>query len=75
MRLRNVQTANFICLTRLGHSYLKEFYAIANSYANDPQTEQHFTAGFVNITAALTQIKFQVNSGTFSGTIYLYGMK
>ena len=57
-----------------GTSYLKEFYAIANSYANDPQPEQHFTAGFIKTTAAITEIKFQVTSGTFSGTIYLYGM-
>ena len=56
-------------------TYIKQFYSVANSYDNDPQTEQHFTAGFINTTSAITEIKFQVNSGTFDGTIYLYGIK
>jgi hypothetical protein len=40
------------------------------------QPRDEFTAGYVNTTAAITQIRFQMSSGNIDdGTIYLYGIK
>ena len=57
-------------------TYVKQFDCHA-SWSNDddpPYAWQLFTAGYVNVTGALTEFDFKMSSGTFSGTIYLYGI-
>ena len=56
-------------------TYVKHFIATANSYfSNDYMTVQH-VAGYGNTTSAVNAVRFQMSSGNFDGTIYMYGIK
>ena len=54
--------------------YIKHFYSVCNGYQGDDYNECVFTAGFVNTTTALTRVQFKAISGTFDGTIKMYGV-
>ena len=53
-------------------TYVKQFYSRMLTCA---QARDQFIAGYINTTAAVTQIKFQMSSGTFDGTIKMYGCR
>jgi hypothetical protein len=56
-------------------TYVKHFISENNSYfANDFSVPQYL-AGYGNTTSAINAINFQMSSGNFDGTIYLYGIK
>ena len=56
-------------------TYVKQFYfrTIANSYV--PGVTSAMVGGYVNNTGAITQVQFAPSSGTFDGTIAMYGIK
>jgi hypothetical protein len=64
-------------VTLFGHSsptYVKHFVAECNFYGVTDYSGQHYAAGYFNTTDVFTNIKFQMSSGTFDGTIKMYGI-
>ena len=60
-------------------TFVKHFtarYKPNYSSGSDPYTQDFFTAGYINDTAAVTAVQFKMNSGNLdSGTFKLYGIK
>ena len=56
-------------------TYVKHFYSRFNGIHDSNLSMQDFIAGYINTTSAITQISFKPESGTFDGTIYMYGIK
>ncbi len=59
-------------------TYVKHFYQKSDDY-NDTGSgiydNASFTAGYINVTAAITEIDFKMDTGNINaGTIYLYGV-
>ena len=55
-------------------TYVKHFMSRMNSYHSSNYSMDFFVAGFVNVTAAITQIDFKPSSGVFDGKIKMYGI-
>jgi len=55
-------------------TFVKHFMATSNCMVDNNYTVNTFTAGYFNTTAAITAIRFQYGSGTFDGTIKMYGV-
>ena len=55
-------------------TYAKHFQGTTNNLQNADISEQQFTAGYLNVTAAITNIQFAMSSGNFDGTIKMYGV-
>ena len=58
-------------------TYVKQFYSQASSYYSAgaiTAINQGFVGGYFNSTTALNAIQFQMQSGTFDGTIQMYGV-
>ena len=56
-------------------TYVKHYMLRVNSNGYTDYTQDHFVAGYGNTTSAINAIRFQMSSGNFDGTIYLYGIK
>jgi hypothetical protein len=56
-------------------TYVKHFISQVNHYSQDDFTLNTYIAGYGNTTSAINAIRFQMSSGNFDGTIYLYGIK
>ena len=56
-------------------TYVKHFIATSNKYNAIDISVNEFVAGYGNTTSAINAIRFQMSSGNFDGTIYLYGIK
>jgi len=56
-------------------TYVKHFIITVNNSTYDNQTVGTFVAGYGNTTSAINAVRFQMSSGNFDGTIYLYGIK
>jgi hypothetical protein len=56
-------------------TYVKQFYSTTQGVCYDPQSYECFVAGYFNTTSAIDAVQFSVNTGTFDGTIKLYGVK
>ena len=58
-------------------TYVKHFYGrSAIHYGDVGNASSSFVAGYINTTAAITDIQFEFGSGTFdSGVIQMYGIK
>jgi len=58
--------------------FVKHFLATTNSMQPDGSNRlqhNHYTAGYFNLTTALTRVQFKFSSGNIdSGTIKLYGV-
>ena len=57
-------------------TYVKHFIS-CNSNSHDTTTPlivNNYLAGYVNSTSAVNAIQFKADSGTFDGTIYMYGI-
>jgi hypothetical protein len=52
--------------------YVKNFYAVAGVYGT--YNSNVYTAGYVNVTAALIGITFDMETGNFDGVIQMYGI-
>jgi hypothetical protein len=56
-------------------TYVKHFIARTNYYNFANYSIDCFLAGYGNTTSAINAVRFQMSSGNFDGTIYLYGIK
>ena len=56
-------------------TYVKHFYSRTASIQDTPLFNDVFVSGYINVTAAITNINFQMSSGNMdSGTIKMYGV-
>ena len=55
-------------------TYVKHFIHRGNSYQSQNITVNLHVAGYGNTTSAVNAIRFQMDSGNFDGTIYLYAI-
>ena len=55
-------------------TYVKHFYSRFQEYVGSG-SEEVYTAGYLNLTAALDKIQFKFASGNFDGTIKMWGVK
>jgi hypothetical protein len=56
-------------------TYVKHFIANVAHYNGNNYSNNCFIAGHGNTTSAVNAVRFQMESGNFDGTIYLYGIK
>jgi hypothetical protein len=56
-------------------TYVKHFIATMQLYQYNNISIRDTSAGYGNTTSAVNAIRFQMASGNFDGTIYLYGIK
>jgi len=56
-------------------TYVKHYISRVNYYHNSNLSCDSYKAGYGNTTSAINAIRFQMSSGNFDGTIYLYGIK
>ena len=57
-------------------TYVKHFYSTSQYVyydASSPYSINSYNAGYLNTTSAVNAIRFQMNSGTFDGNIYMFG--
>ena len=55
-------------------TYVTHFYSTANNSQDADESANFFVAGYVNVTAAITNVQFAMSSGNFDGTIKMYGV-
>ena len=55
-------------------TYVKHFYSRVLQYASSDYAGDVFTAGYVNVTGAIDEVEFKMNSGNFDGVIQMYGI-
>jgi len=56
-------------------TYVTHFYSrCSNSDYSDPSARDWFVSGYVNSTAAITDIQFKTGGGNFDGTVKMYGV-
>ena len=55
-------------------TYVKNWYARLNNYAQDDSSRDIFTSGYFNLTTAIDEISFKMSSGNFDGVIQMYGI-
>ena len=55
-------------------TYVKHFYTRTNQHHNSDLSIDNFVAGYFNITAAVDEVQFKMDSGNFDGTIKMYGV-
>ena len=56
-------------------TYATHFYSTANTYAADGYASHNFVSGYVNATAAITDIQFSFqDGGDFDGVVQVYGI-
>jgi hypothetical protein len=57
-------------------TYVKHFISnISRLFGDGDYAGNEFVAGYGNTTSAINAIRFQMSSGNFDGTIYMYGIK
>ena len=56
-------------------TYVKHFTARTIDYTNQPAPMDTFVGGYINTTAAITEVQFKMASGNLDGTIKLWGVK
>jgi len=56
-------------------TYVKNFYSEISNMIHWPGNDHVFVGGYLNTTSAIDAVKFDVDSGTFDGTIKMYGIK
>ena len=55
-------------------TYVKHFYSTNNQYHFNSKSVHTFTAGYINVTAAIDEISFKMTAGNFDGVIQMYGI-
>ena len=56
-------------------TYVKHFIATSNCYQGGDTSVQTFVSGYINITTAITRVRFKMSSDTIhAGTIKMYGV-
>ena len=57
-------------------TYVKQWFSRVQGTKNSDTSMEVYTAGYLNTTSALTQVRFTIASGSIqSGTIKMYGVK
>ena len=56
-------------------TFVKHFISRLNNAADASGTFESYISGYANTTSAVDAVQFKANSGTFDGTIKLYGIK
>jgi hypothetical protein len=56
-------------------TYVKHFISTTNCSKDSDNSLESLVAGYGNTTSAINAIQFNMSSGNFDGTIYLYGIK
>ena len=56
-------------------TYAKHFIAKFNNTQDGETAQNEFAAGYINVTAAITNVQFAMSSGNFDGTIKMWGVK
>ena len=57
-------------------TYVKQWFSRVQGSKNSDTSMEVYTAGYLNTTSALTQVRFTIASGSIqSGTIKMYGVK
>ena len=55
-------------------TYVTHFYATMHGYTQSSAARDTYVAGYINVTAAITDIRFKFASGAFDGVIQMYGV-
>ena len=55
-------------------TYVTHFYARTSTYTGDNSNRTTYAAGYINVTAAITDIQFAMRAGAFDGVIQMYGI-
>ena len=55
-------------------TFVKHFISNVNEYQYNNLTVQCIVGGYLNSTSAVNAIRFKISSGTFDGTIKMYGV-
>ena len=56
-------------------TFVKHFYTTTNNYQLGDMSLNHFLAGYINTTTAITRVQFKQTSGNIdAGTIKMYGV-
>ena len=55
-------------------TYVTQWYAVFNNNYHGDYSMNVYTAGYFNLTAAITQLDFKMSSGNMDGTIKMYGL-
>jgi len=55
-------------------TYVKHFYARAVANNASDESSDMYAAGYINVTAAITNIQFKMDSGNMDGVIKMYGV-
>ena len=55
-------------------TYVKHFYATTTEVHQDNAVHAWYMAGYINITTAVDDIQFKMDSGNFDGVIQMYGI-
>ena len=56
-------------------TYVTHFYSTSNVSQDADETANVFVAGYINVTAAITNVQFAMSSGNFDGKIKMWGVK
>jgi hypothetical protein len=56
-------------------TYVTHFYGRGNQYWENNKSGELYVAGYINVTAAITDIQFKMSSGNFDGKIKMWGVK
>ena len=55
-------------------TYAKHWYSTVQLYRLEDITEIHYSAGYINVTAAIDEIDFKMSSGNMDAVIKMYGV-
>ena len=55
-------------------TYVKQFYSRFSEYSFESRNYNEFVSGYLNTAAVINGINFKMSSGTFNGTIKMYGV-
>ena len=55
-------------------TYVKHFYSRGQTYDGGNFAIDNFSAGYINTTTAIDEIRFKMSSGNFDGCIQMYGI-
>ena len=55
-------------------TYVKHFYGRSNAHWHNDVSGEWHTAGYINVTAAITGVQFKMTSGNMDAVIKMYGV-
>ena len=54
---------------------VKHFYSRSSNYHQSNYAQDAYAAGYINVTAAIDEVSFKMESGNFDGKIKMWGVK